>query len=380
MFKKKNLIKMAIAVVIAVGILIFTMKPVKVKGYQVKQNNITAMANGVGTLDAKVKTTVSSKISDRINKILVDQGSIIIKGQILVKLDSEQKKMDVQIASTEVTVDKYDLQIAEAELADSKVQAKNSKIEYERYKYLFSKKAVSKTDYEATERDYQSDLTEINKCKSSVALAKANSHKSKEDLKLKKLYLADTVIKAPYDGIVMSRNMNEGDITAVGSAILDIVSTDVIWVSTAVDESQLANIKPGQTATIKFNSELGTVYTGKVARISKNVDVETREFTADVALDTLPVNWATGQKSEVRIDTTTKDDIISIPEKYILWKESKPGLFIANGSKAKWVFVTLGAINNTYVEVVSGLKAGDYVVIPATADTQLEDGSRISVQ
>jgi HlyD family secretion protein len=89
--------------------------------------------------------------------------------------------------------------------------------------------------------------------------------------------------------------------------VLSLISTEVLWVSAWVDETEMSRIAVGQPARVAFRSEDAKSFRGEVARLGRETDRETREFTVDIRVLELPTNWAVGQRAEVYIETARRD-------------------------------------------------------------------------
>jgi len=119
--------------------------------------------------------------------------------------------------------------------------------------------------------------------------------------------MAFTQIHAPYDGLIIRRDRDPGDMLVPGGALMEIISLDEIWVSAWVDETAISKVAAGQMARIVFRSECDKNYPGVVSRFGRETDRETdretREFLVDVRVNELPKNWTIGQRAEVYIQT-----------------------------------------------------------------------------
>ncbi len=197
-------------------------------------------------------------------------------------------------------------------------------------------------------------------------------------MRIAKALLADTEIVAPFDGLIVQRQRDPGDIAVPGSAILTLILTKELWVTAWVDETEMCRVAVGQPARVVFRSEPDHAYRGEVARLGREADRETREFTVDVRVLELPKNWAVGQRAEVYIETARKTGVIVLPAEYILWRDGKPGVFIRQAGHAVWRGLTLGLRGRESVEVAAGLEPGDQVVVPADGKTTAIEGRRIS--
>jgi len=187
-------------------------------------------------------------------------------------------------------------------------------------------------------------------------------------------------ITAPFDGLVIRRSRELGDVVVPGTPILTLISMEELWISAWVDETEMAHLEMGQTSRVVFHSEPDTSYQGEVARLSKEADRQTREFIVDVRVLELPKNWAVGQRVEVFIETGRSTDVLAIPSRAVQWRERTPGVFIERAGRALWQPVKLGARDSEYVEILQGLEQGDAVVLSQKPKTELTDGKRIVVQ
>jgi HlyD family secretion protein len=115
-----------------------------------------------------------------------------------------------------------------------------------------------------------------------------------------------------------------------------------------------------------------------VARLGRETDRETREFLIDVRLRQLPPNWTLGQRAEVFITTARKREALSVPPRFITWREGKPGVFVEQKGKAVWRDVKLGLAAQDRVEVVEGLSPQEKVVTSVAGErTKIKAGQRV---
>lgn len=147
--------------------------------------------------------------------------------------------------------------------------------------------------------------------------------------------------------------------------------------SARFDESVIARLEPGQIATIRFGGNGEALYRGTVRRIAREVDQETREFTVDIAPVRLPPNWALGQRATVVIDLGDVQDVLAVPAASIARRDGHAGVWVESDGRAVWRPVDLGRIGGAEVEVLSGLAAGDTILLsPERAFTGMKIASR----
>ena len=225
-----------------------------------------------------------------------------------------------------------------------------------------------------------------------VAEAQKELVAAEKTLQYHQARLADTQIIAPFDGLIVARQRDPGDVVVPGSSILTLISTDQLWVSAWVDETEMAKLAPDQPASVVFRSEPQRSYPGQVARLGRETDRETREFVVDVSVLELPSNWAVGQRADVFIETAHEDSAVLIPPALVVWREKRgmtgdetsdtrkaPGVFVNDANRARWRPVKLGLCGRDAIQVIEGVSEGDRLIIPADEKMTLVEGKRVTV-
>ena len=204
---------------------------------------------------------------------------------------------------------------------------------------------------------------------------------AEKTLRYQRARFSDTTVTAPFDGLIVRRDRDPGSVVVPGSSVLVLVSTDELWVSAWVDETEMDRLRPGQSARVVFRSEPGKSYSGEVARLGREADRETREFLVDVWVRELPGNWAVGQRAEAYIEVARKADVTLLPARLVRRQNGKAGVFMVEGGKAKWQGVGLGLSGREDVEVVEGLSDGDAIVfVTGPKAKSIMPGKRVVVR
>lgn len=374
-----RLLKVIAVLLVASGV-IYWLKfaSVPVNTHTVERGTIVAEVMGTGTLEARVETTISPKISGRVVEVLADQGSRVTAGDLLVRLDDEELQQQVGIAQANVeaasaaivrlTTDK---QRATAVYA----QAVNSN---DRMQALVRSKAASRDDADKAVESLAVAESGVSRAEAAIAEGQKELVAAEKTLEYHHARLHDTKIIAPFDGLVVKRRREPGDVVVPASSILTLISTDELWISAWVDETEMACLKAEQSARVLFRSEPARAYPGKVVRLGREADRETREFIVDVRVLELPHNWAVGQRAEAYIQITQKDDVLLLPSRMIVKRDDTTGVFINVEGAAQWRPIRVGVRSRDSVEVVEGLDAGDAVVTPADPAKKLTSGRRVA--
>ena len=217
--------------------------------------------------------------------------------------------------------------------------------------------------------------------RSAIIEAERQQVAAEKQLDYQQELLADTLIPAPLNGLVTKRNHDPGDVVTPGASILDLVDTNELWVSAWVDETAMAPLRTNQPARVVFRSEPAKPYPGRVARLGRQTDPETREFVVDVLVRELPANWTVGQRAEVYIETGCATNALVLPVNFLLWRDGQPGVLVNDHGRARWRTVKLGLRGREAFEVASGLAAGEQVVAPAAGANALTlEARRVRLQ
>jgi HlyD family secretion protein len=353
--------------------------PLPVVEHRVEQGDVVAEVMGTGTLEAHFKSTISPRISGRIQDVLVDMGDRVTAGALLVRLDEVELKPQVDMAEASVAVAQSALDRLQADRTQALAILEQATAEHARSANLAPSGAISRSDVDKNTADWKTAQAGLARAEAALVEGRKQLIAAERTLAYRKAILADATVVAPFNGLVVRRHRDPGDIAVPGSAVLSLISSKELWVTAWVDETEMSRVAVGQSARVVFRSEPDKVYPGKVARLGREADRETREFTVDVRVLELPTNWAVGQRAEVYIETARKNGVIVLPEAFVLWRNGKSGVYVRQGQYAAWRELTLGLGGGERVEVASGLEPGDAVVLPPEGKTASFDGRRISV-
>ncbi len=369
-----------LVVLTVIGAVVYWMKfsPVPVSEHRIRRGEIVAEVMGTGTLEARIKSSISPKISGRIQDIFADENDRVAANELLIRLDDAELRQQVAIAQANLATSQAGLERLKADRGSAVAIAEQAKKEYDRAKKLLPTKAISQSEYDRSLEAMDIASAGLSRMEAAINEGEKQLIADRETLEYHRARLADTEIRAPFDGLVVRRQRDPGDIIVPGSPALSLISTEELWISAWVDETDMARIQEGQPARVVFRSESERTYPGKVARLGRETDRETREFIVDVRVLELPRNWAVGQRAEVYIETARESSALLLPAQYVVWKESAAGVLVNAGGRAAWRTLTLGLRSRDTVAVLSGLEADEYAVMPADPKTTLRDGQRIT--
>ncbi|MEI8043326.1 MAG: efflux RND transporter periplasmic adaptor subunit [Verrucomicrobiota bacterium] len=353
--------------------------PVPVVAHAVAMGGIRREVMGTGTLEARIKTTISSRIQERLAEVLVDQNDVVKAGQLLARLDDGELKMQVEVSEAARVAARASLERVRTDEARALAVAKQARLDHQRVSDLVTTRVASQQDLDKAIETLQVANADVKRSQAAIAEAESQVVTAEKNLAYQKERLTYAQILSPYDGMVVRRDRDPGGVVVPGGSLMQLISTNEVWVSAWVDETAMSDLVAGQPARVVFRSEPGMSYEGEVARLGRETDRETREFLADVRVKKLPRNWTVGQRAEVFIETGRKSEALVIPQGFVQWRGGKAGVFINEHGKARWRAVTPGLRGREAVEIVQGVSAGEQVVKPCELRQELGDGQRVSV-
>jgi HlyD family secretion protein len=337
-----------------------------------------AEVTGTGTLEAKVQTVVSTKISGRIAEMRADQGDEVKAGQLLLRLDDSEFRQQVEIARSSLDAAKATVDRMQADATRSQAVLEQARIEFRRRESLFTSRSIAANEIDKRKEELKVAEADLEKTRAAVVEARKNLVVAQNTVDYHLARLGDTLIAAPFDGLIVRRDRDPGDVVVPGTSIFLLISTRRLWARAWVDETEMQRVSEGQPARVVFRAEPATGYSGYVVRVGRETDRETREFLVDVEVEQLPRNWSVGQRADVFIETARKEGAAVLPAQAVLRKQGETGVMVERDGRAAWQPVAIGLRGREQVEILSGLSPGETVVYAPGPDP-IPEGRRIEV-
>jgi HlyD family secretion protein len=193
--------------------------------------------------------------------------------------------------------------------------------------------------------------------------------------------VADTLIYAPQDGIIISRDLEKGATVTPGMSIFRLADPQTVWVKTNVDESQLKGVAVGKKAIITLRSAPGEQFPGQVLRIGHESDRVTEELEVDVAFTPALKDFRLGEQADVYIIIEGKKGVLSIPTAALISRGKSRGVFLVENSRLKFRAITAGIEDpRNFTEVLASLTDGERIAMaPPQEMMNFKDGMRVKV-
>jgi RND family efflux transporter MFP subunit len=331
------------------------------------------LLNASGYVVAQRKAAVASKITGRLVSLTVEEGSRIKKDQVIAQLENDDIAASRKQAAANLEVARFNLEQAKAELND----AKNS---YEREKTLFDQEFTSKASYDAAEARYKKAVAGVSGGEAGVGAAKAALTSAEASLQY-------TYIRAPFDAVVLTKNADVGDIvTPLGAAAnakasaVTIADMRSLMVEADVSESNLEKVRLGQPCEIQLDAIPGLRFRGAVHMIVPTADrskatvmVKVRFVDNDSRI--LPEMSAKVAFLSREIGSGDEKPRTAVSQKALVEHKKQKYLFLVSGNKVTETAVSTGIQLGDMIEILSGAKSAQKVVI--NPPSKLRDGDRI---
>ena len=257
-------LKLALVVAV-VGYVIYLVRfsPMPVIGHQIERGEIVAEVMGTGTLEPRVRVTISPKISGRISEILADQGDAVSKGDVLVRLNNDELTQQVEIAQATLAASQAAVDRLKTDRVRAVAVAGQAKKEYQRIEQLISQSAITESELDKAVESVAIADAGLARTDAAIVEGQQQVLAAEKTLAYHRARLADTEITAPFDGLIVQRQRDPGDVVVPGSPILQLVSLEQLWISAWIDETEMAHIDIGQPARVVFRSEPERSYPGE---------------------------------------------------------------------------------------------------------------------
>ena len=306
-----------------------------------------------GKVQPREKVEVKSKVAGQVERVLVDEGDAVKKGQLLLRLDPTDYRREVARC--------------EADVAQAKNAIEFATLTLDRKKRGLADRGVAAADVELAENELKVKKVQLQTA--SVALAAAQDR------------LRYTQIESPMDGTVIQRGIQPGEVvtpgvqaTFEGKPLLTVADVRVLVVKADFNQIDVARIAIGQPVSLTLDALPGRTFQGKVSRVApasqqpKGKEIEVFPIEATVEGDAAGVR--PGMTADLRVHLDRKADVLALPIEAVVRDKDNGKAYVTkvtllNGGKRKTdkVEVKTGAKNDRELEIVEGLKEGDRVLI-----------------
>ena len=353
----------------------------------VAQRDIGRLVKASGEIDPRVKVNISAHVVGKIEHLYVEEGDPIRKGQPFLELEKESftAARDQWAAS---------LRKAETEVRHAEVNLADARNKLARTRRLSQEGILSSEQLEDSVLAEANAKLQLEDARDSVLQARANLEKVRDEL-------AKTTIYSPLTGRVIKLNAEEGEVVVsgtmnnAGSVIGEIADLSEILANVDVDETEVVLVKPGQEAVIKVDALPNKQYHGRVSEVgskgfNRPAQPDVTFFDVEILLSDPDDDLRPGMSVRAEINTAVHAKALVVPIQAVVERDIKNPqtgvteeadvVYAVENGKAAQRRVKTGISDETRVEILSGLKAGEPVVTgPYRSLRDLEPGEAVKI-
>ena len=326
----------------------------------VGEGNISNSVTATGTIEPVTSVDVGTQVSGIVANIYVDYNSVVKKGQVIAELDKTNLVSQVNTAK--------------ASLNNAQSQLTYQRANYNRYSTLYKKGLVSADEYETALLAYRQAQDEVKQRRESLQQAQTN--------------LGYATITSPVDGVVLSREVEEGQTVAASfeTPTLFTIAQDLtdMRVIADVDEADIGEVREGERVTFTVDAYPDDTFNGTVTQVRQEGNTEDNVVTFEVVISApnKDLKLKPGLTANVTIYTLDKQNVMSVPNKALRFTPTKELIGDAQvkdckGKNKVWTFsnnvftahpVTVGISDGVNTELLGGVKKGTRVVTEIKVD------------
>lgn len=306
---KKLILIVLVLVAVGVGAGVYTMRRNQqeptVSTMPLTRGDVVDTVGATGTLEAVETVDVGTQVSGVVQQLFADFNSIVRKGQIIAKLDPSLIQTQIEQQTANVIRAEADLQRLRVNLADAEQKLS-------RARQMAEKNLIPRTELETAEVNVKSAEAQIKSSEAALTQAKAQ-------LNNQKVNLGYTTIKAPIDGIVISRNVDQGQTVAasMNAPTLFIIAADLtkMQVVANIDEADVGRMRPGQNVTFRVDAFLNDVFTGTVqqVRLQPTVVQNVVTYSTVISVPNPELKLKPGMTANVNIEIARRANVLRVP-------------------------------------------------------------------
>lgn len=352
-----------------------------------KKSSIERIATFSGTVVPEAEVSIVPKMGGKVEIINFKIGDTIKKGDVIIQLEqidasNQLKQAEAALAMARANHNMLKSGQLPGQQAQTEANYLNAEANFKRMQQLYDEGAISEQQYDGAKLQYtvakaQYETT-MATAPESLQAAEAQVKQAEAAYALAKSAYDNTRLISPIDGIVSMVDPEPGEMAAPGMPAATVVNIDTVIIDVNVSGSKINSLKRGQELDVLIASASDTPFKGVVTQLSPAADPRTKMFPMKIEVENKQRIIKGGMFATVKAAIDKKDDALIIPKDALIERNEGYIVFIDEGGKAKSQIVTVGVRGDEAVEVLTGLKPDDRVIV--VGHDALEDGDTIEVR
>jgi membrane fusion protein (multidrug efflux system) len=362
-----------------------TPKTVAVAPVAAVEQPIARFIRATGTLTAEEQADVAAETAGRVVGAPVERGTPVAAGAELIRLSSTET--DAQLKEAEANAAQIEARLgltgregfdvnAVPEVQNAKASYDLAQSEFNRIKSLLDQKVVSQSEYDQRRTQMEAARQQYEAAKNGAEQQYQSLQAARARVALARKAVADTVVRAPFGGVVAQRLVSVGDYVTRGMKVAQVVRINPLRVQLTIPEQFVSAVGVGQPVNFVVDAYPGRQFEGRVKYVSPALQAEQRALTVEAVVPNGGGELKPGLFATARIEQPEKTPGVLVPSAAVQASGGTSRVYVINGDHVDERIVTTGQTVGDLVEITKGLKAGERVA--TTNVTQLVDGVKVS--
>jgi len=346
---------------------------------------IARFIRATGTLMAEEQAEVAAETAGRVVSAPVERGTAVVQGAELVRLsptetDAQLKEAEANAAQLEARLGldagrTFDAN-AVPEVQNAKAAFELAQSEFNRIKSLLDQRVVSQSEYDQRRTQAEAARQQYEAAKNGAAQQFQMLQAARARVSLARKALADTVVRAPFNGVVAQRLVSTGDYVTKGMKVAVVVRIDPLRVQLTVPEQFVSAVTIGAPVTFVVDAYQGRTFDGTIKYVSPALQADQRALTVEATVPNRNAVLKPGLFATARIEQRSKTPGVLVPTAAVQTSAGTSRVYVVSGDHVDERIVTIGDTLGDRIEITKGLKAGERVATKNVG--QLVDGSKVS--
>jgi len=278
------------------------------------ERDVAIQVFGLGTVEARVLSKIGFEVAGTLIELKADHGDHVAAGQLLAVIDGREQQARLARAKAQVASAEAAVQVAEAAARKNVAVVAQKTQTNQRRQSLLARQVVSAEAAEDAQLNEGVAKADLLVAQSEIESAKAKLDDARAQYEYEAVVLQQHELRAPFDGIVVSRAKELGSVVGAGEVLFTIVAPETVWILAYVDEARVGDVRVGMGAEIRLRSLPQARFKGKVARVGIESDRVNEERRVYVACNDCSEDFFLGEQTEVFIATARLEHAVMVPQ------------------------------------------------------------------
>ncbi len=346
---------------------------------------ITRFIRATGSLTAEEQADVAAEVAGRIVATPVERGTAVSEGAVLVRVspaeaDAQAKEAEANAGQIEARLGMVEGRAFEVnavpEVQTAKASYDLAQNEFNRIKSLLDQRVVSQSEFEQRRTQMDATRQQYEAARNGAAQQYQALQAARARVSLAHKSVSDTTVRAPFTGLVAERLVSVGDYVTKGMKVAVVVRVTPLRVQLTVPEQFVAAVKAGAPVTFQVDAFPGREFTGTVRYVSPTLEANRRSLTVEAVVPNQSGDLKPGLFATARIEQPERTPAVMVPASAVQTTAGTSRVYVVNNGTVEERIVTVGQQTDAFIEIATGLKAGEQVATKNLA--QLFDGAKVS--